>query len=285
MDSSATRPATVNFGSVGLWRAGVFLTPQIAAEVERLGFGTIWVGGSPAADLAVVEESLDATEHIMLSTGIVNIWTAPAEQVAESFHRLEVKHPGRFVLGIGIGHREHLGEVHTKPFAALEAYLDRLDDLGVPADRRVISALGPRTLRLAAERSLGTHPYLTTPAHTQYARSILGDGPLLAPEQRLVPEEQTSEARDSGRKFLKHYLGLRNYRRTMEQHGFTADELDDGATDDAVDRLTPHGDASALAEVVRGHLSAGADHVCVQILPFKLDPLPALRALARELAL
>lgn len=282
---SSTPPATVDFGLVGLWRAGVFLTPQIAVEAEQLGFGTIWIGGSPEANLAVADELLTATQRITVSTGIVNIWTAPVDEVAESFHRLEAQHPGRFVLGIGIGHREHLGEVHTKPFAALESYLDRLDELGVPAHRRVISALGPRTLRLAAERSRGTHPYLTTPDHTQYARSVLGDEPLLAPEQRLVPDENPAAAREVGRKFLKHYLGLQNYRRTMEQHGFTATELNDGATDEAVDRLTPHGDIEMLAQVVQGHLSAGANHVCVQILPFKLDPLPTLRALATKLQL
>lgn len=283
--SVSTASAIQTVGQVGVWRGGGLLTPEIASSVEKLGYGALWIGGSPAADLAIAEELLDATEHLTIATGIVNIWTAPADDVAASFHRLEQKHPGRFLLGIGIGHREAQGDTYQKPYAALVAYLDALDDAGVPAERRVISALGPKTLKLAAERAAGTHPYMTTPAHTRFARDIVGDGSLIAPEQRLILSEDQDEARAAGRRFLSRYLNLSNYRRTLESHGFTAADLDDGATDEAVDALTPHGTATQLAEVVRGHLDAGANHVCVQVLPTREDPLEALRPLATELGL
>lgn len=282
MNAPAAKP---NLGRVGFWRGGALLTPEITAAAERLGYGTVWIGGSPAADLALAEELLDATSNIKIATGIVNIWTAPAAEIAASFHRLEKAHPGRFVLGIGIGHRENQGDVYQKPYSALVDYLDVLDAEGVPAERRMISALGPRTLRLAAERSAGTHPYMTTPTHTRFARDIVGPDVLIAPEQRLVHDIDTDAARSVGRKFLSRYLALSNYRRTLEQHGFTASDLDDGATDDAVDALTPHGAIAELAASVRGHLDAGADHVCVQILPPKLDPIPVLETLAEELGL
>lgn len=278
--AAASSPA---FGRLGLWRPGPLLTPEMAAAVERLGYGTIWIGGSPEADLAVAEQLLDATEAITVATGIVNIWKSPASEVAESYHRLDRTHPGRFMLGIGIGHREAQGDQYQKPYSALVEYLDTLDADGVPAQRRVISALGPRTLELATRRSVGTHPYLTTPAHTRFARDIVGPGPLVAPEQRLVPNTDPAAARAAGRKFLARYLELSNYRRTLETHGFTAADLDNGATDAAVDALTPHGTAAELAAVVQGHLDAGADHVCVQILPQREDPLPSLEALAGEL--
>lgn len=155
----------------------------------------------------------------------------------------------------------------------------------MPPGRRVISALGPRTLALAAERAAGTHPYMTTPAHTRFARGIVGPERLVAPEQRLVPGLEPGPAREAARRFLERYLSLSNYRRTLESHGFTAAELDDGATDEAVDALAPHGAPARLAEAVRGHLDAGADHVCVQILPAKDDPLPALEALSAELGI
>ena len=280
--SSATTPA---LGSVGLWRGGSLLTPDMAAAVERLGYGAIWIGGSPDADLAIAEQLLDATERITIATGIVNIWTAPATEVAASFHRLDKTHPGRFVLGVGIGHPESIGAQYRKPYSALVAYLDTLDAEGVPAHRRVISALGPRTLELSAERAAGTHPYLTTPAHTRFAREVVGPGTLIAPEQRLVPTTDTAAARAAGRAFLSGYLRLSNYRRTLESHGFTAADLDDDARDAAVDALAPRGTPAELAAPVRGHLDAGADHVCVQLLPAREDPLPALEALAHELGL
>ncbi len=282
MPAAATTP---DLGRIGFWRGGGLLTPQLAATAERLGYGTVWIGGSPETDLQIAEDILDATERVTVATGIVNIWKSPAADVAASFHRLETAHPGRFVLGIGIGHRESLGGVYQKPFAALTSYLDVLDAEGVPVQRRIISALGPRTLRLAAERSAGTHPYMTTPAHTRFAREVVGPGVIIAPEQRLVPDTDAISARATARRFLERYLGLSNYRRTLEAHGFTAAELDDGATDAAVDALAPHGTPAALAAVVRALLDAGADHVCVQFLPQRDDPAQALEALAAELDL
>ncbi|MGO2097051.1 MAG: TIGR03620 family F420-dependent LLM class oxidoreductase [Candidatus Microbacterium stercoravium] len=282
LPSSATTPT---LGQVGVWRGGGILTPEMASSIEKLGYSALWLGGSPAADLQIAEDLLDATEHLTVATGIVNIWTAPAPQVAESFHRLERTHPGRFLLGIGIGHREAQGETYQKPYAALVAYLDALDAAGVPADRRVISALGPKTLKLSAERAAGTHPYLTTPTHTRCARAAVGDGPLVAPEQRLILDTDADAARAAGRRFLARYLGLTNYRRTLERHGFTSDDLEDGATDEAVDALTPHGSAAQLAAVIRGQLDAGADHVCAQVLPARADPLETLGPLASELGL
>lgn len=283
--SPSPSPAASAFGRVGVWSRGAALTGEQAARIEALGYGAVWVGGSPDADLAIAESLLDATEQLTVATGIVNIWKSPAEEVAASFHRLERTHPGRFMLGIGIGHRESIGERYQKPYAALVSYLDALDAAGVPASRRIISALGPRTLKLAAERSAGTHPYMTTPAHTRFARELLGPGPLIAPEQRMVADTDVAAARAAARDFLTRYLALSNYRRTLESHGFTAADLDDGATDAAVDALVPHGTPADLADAVRGHLDAGADHVCVQMLPATDDPAPALEALAAELGL
>ncbi|MFT4230670.1 MAG: TIGR03620 family F420-dependent LLM class oxidoreductase [Microbacterium sp.] len=282
MTPIASTPA---LGPIGFWRSGALLTPELAAEAERLGYGAIWIGGSPDADLRIAEELLDATSRVVVATGIVNIWKDAAPEVAASFHRLERSHPGRFVLGVGVGHPESLAGVYRTPLAAMAAYLDVLDAEGVPQHRRLVSALGPRTLRLAAERSAGTHPYLTTPVHTAFAREVVGPGVIVAPEQRLVPAADPVSARETGRGFLARYLGLSNYRRTLEAHGFTAADLDDGATDDAVDALAPHGTTAQLAGAVRGHLDAGADHVCVQFLPQGDDPLPALEALAGELGL
>lgn len=281
--SAPSAVATPPLGRLGLWRRGTLLTPELAVAVEQLGYGTIWIGGSPDADLAIAEQLLDATTSLTVATGIVNIWKSPAAEVAASFHRIEKTHPGRFMLGIGIGHRESLGERYQKPYSALVSYLDVLDAEGIPAQRRVISALGPRTLALSAERAAGTHPYMTTPAHTRFARDIVGVDALVVPEQRLVPGTDATAARETARAFLDRYLSLSNYRRTLESHGFTSADLDDGATDAAVDALAPHGTPAELAAAVQSQLTAGADHVCVQLLPARADPLSALEALADEL--
>lgn len=143
-------------GRYGVWTGGA-PTPEQAAEIERLGYSAIWVGGSPAAELSFVEPLLAATSTLQVATGIVNVWSAPAPQVAESFHRIEGAYPGRFLLGIGVGHPEATAE-YRSPYQALTDYLDALDSAGVPTSRRVLAALGPKVLRLAAERSAGAPP-------------------------------------------------------------------------------------------------------------------------------
>ena len=143
-DSASSKPNLGRFGSFG---RGV--TPQQAKEIESLGYGAVWVGGSPPAELAWVEPILEATTTLQVATGIVNIWTAAAKPVAESFHRIDKAYPGRFLLGIGVGHREAISE-YRKPYDALVEYLDQLDEYGVPANRRVVAALGPRVLKLSA---------------------------------------------------------------------------------------------------------------------------------------
>ncbi|MFC6086037.1 LLM class F420-dependent oxidoreductase [Sphaerisporangium aureirubrum] len=272
-----TSPA---LGEIGVWRAGAALTPDLAASLERLGYGALWVGGSPSGDLEVVEGMLGATSKLTVATGIVNIWTAEARTVATSFHRIERAVPGRFLLGVGAGHPEATEEF-TKPYDALRRYLDVLDESGVPRDRRMLAALGPKVMRLAGERSAGAHPYLTTPEHTRRAREILGHGPLLAPEQKVVLSEDPVAARELARRTLRLYLGLRNYTANLRRLGFTDDDLAAPGSDRLVDALVMHGPPAAVRHGVRAHLAAGADHVAVQILHAPdADPTTDYRTLA-----
>jgi probable F420-dependent oxidoreductase len=162
--------------------------------------------------------------------------------------------------------------------------LDVLDERGVPVGARVLSALGPRMLALASERSAGTHPYLTVPSQTRAARTALGPGALVAPEQTVVFDPDPGSARRTARDFLRRYLALVNYTDTMRRGGFSADDVAADGSDTLVDRIVVHGDAAVLAAAVRAHLDAGADHVCVQVQPATGDVLPALRAIADQLA-
>jgi len=274
---------SIELGKVGIHRLPSGLTPEVATEVEALGYGAIWVGGSPPGDLGVVERLLDTTEHIAIATGIVNVWTDDAATVGASYHRITARHPDRFLLGLGIGHPEATQE-YQRPYARLVSYLDQLDELKVPAAGRVLAALGPRVLRLSAERAAGAHPYLVTPEHTRQARQILGDGPLLAPEQKLVFGTDPEQARAMGRARVQNpYLGLTNYLSNLRKLGWTDADLADGGSDALIDALAVHGDAAAIGRGVTAHLEAGADHVAVQVL--NPDPLPALRALAGQLQL
>jgi len=271
-------------GTVGVWRGVALLDPALAATIEALGYGTIWQGSSPGSDLRAAEELLDATGSLQIATGIVNIWQSDPAELADSYHRIEAKHPGRLLLGIGSGHREATPQ-RVRPLEAMARYLDVLDARNVPVQARVLSALGPRMLAMAAERSAGTHPYLTIPTQTRAARTTLGPDALVAPEQTVVFDTDPESARRTARGFLRNYLAMSNYTTTMRSAGFTADDIAGGGSDTLVDTIIAHGGAPALAAALRAHLDAGADHVCVQVQPAGGDVVPALRAIAAELRL
>lgn len=272
-----------DLGRYGVWTAGP-PTPKQAVQIERLGYGAVWVGGSPAAELAFIEPILAATSTLQLATGIVNIWSAAAQPVAESFHRIEAAYPGRFLLGVGVGHREATPEYHS-PYAALVSYLDALDAAGVPTSRRVIAALGPRVLRLAAERSAGAHPYLTTPAHTAQARELVGPSVFLAPEHKVVLSTDPAAARAAGRDAVGFYLRLSNYVSNWRRLGFTAEDVTPPGSDTLIDAVVAHGDPDTVAARLGEHLAAGADHVPIQVLGGWNRLLPVLTELAGPLGL
>jgi probable F420-dependent oxidoreductase len=254
-----------DLGRFGAWLPTRSITPELAAQIESLGYRAIWIGGSPDADLAWVDAALSGTESVQLATGIVNIWTAPAPAVAESFQRIESAHPGRFLLGIGAGHREHIQD-YAKPYDALVCYLDELDAAMVPTSRRVLAALGPRVLRLSAERSAGAHPFLTTPEHTAKARELVGNSVFLAPEHKVVLTTDRDEARAIGRRYLEHALGLSNYVNNWLRLGFTEDDVRKPGSDKLVDAIVAYGTPDAIVARLNEHLEAGADHVGIQVL-------------------
>ena len=271
---------SVALGTIGVWQFTAKATPELAAEAERLGYGTVWIGGSPEGGLEQAETLLDATERITVATGIVNIWKDDAATVGASYHRLEGRHPGRFVLGVGVGHREAISG-YRNPYEKIVEYLDQLDDAGVPTDRRILAALGPRVLELSAARCAGAHPYLTTPEHTAVARKILGPDPMIAPEHKVVLDTDPERARILGRKALKRYLGLINYRQNWLRFGFSEDDLAGEGSDRFIDAMVLSGDIETIAAGLRAHLEAGADHICIQVLGDDLGP--AYRDLAEAL--
>jgi probable F420-dependent oxidoreductase len=189
------------------------------------------------------------------------------------------------VLGVGVGHPEAT-QAYRSPFESLSAFVDALLADGVPAERLVLAALGPKVLRLAAERTAGAHPYLVPVEHTRQAREVLGRAALLAPEQKVVVDQDDDRARARGRDFLDHYLGLANYRNNVQRLGWSEADLADGGSDALIDALVAHGAADDVTGRLQAHLDAGADHVAVHLLAGEdEDRVETFTALARALGL
>ena len=278
------KPNLGRFGVFGHYQQWQQVPPDQLREIEALGYGAIWAGGSPPAELDWVDPILGETENLTLATGIVNIWTAEAGPTAESFHRIDAAYPNRFLLGIGVGHPEAHTE-YKKPYDALTDYLDELDRFGVPKDRRVVAALGPQVLKLSARRSAGPHPYLTTPEHTRQARELVGPDAFIAPEHKVVLTTDSEQARAVGRKALEIYLNLANYLNNWKRLGFTDADVAKPGSDALVDAVVAHGTVDAVAARLAEHLAAGADHVPVQVLTGTDQLVPALAELAGPLGL
>ncbi|MEU7526185.1 LLM class F420-dependent oxidoreductase [Saccharothrix sp. NPDC042600] len=272
---------TVELGRFGVWShyTGWEGRAEAAARLEELGFGALWLGAAPDGGvLGLVGELLQATERLVVATGILNVWTTPAAVVNGGYR--DLAWTDRFLVGVGAGHRELAGEVYHSPYQKLVRYLDELD---VPRDRLALAALGPRVLRLAAARTTVAHPYLVTPEYTARAREVIGAGTVLAPEQHVVLEEDPAKAREEGRRNLALYLQLENYTNNWLRNGFTEDDFRDGGSDRLVDALVAWGPTDRVAARLRAHLDAGADHVSVQLLGANQDTSPAFRDLAAAL--
>jgi probable F420-dependent oxidoreductase len=273
-------------GKFGIWRSASQATPELAAGLERLGYGALWLGGSPTGDLAIVDQLLGATTTLNVGTSIVNMWQDDATTVAQSYARIQARFPDRFVLGVGAGHAEAT-QRYASPYETLARYVDQLIVNHVPARGIVLAALGPRVLRLAADRTGGAIPYLVTAEHTLRAREILGPDLLLAPEHKAVLDTDEQRARALGGKRVRNpYLGLRNYTSNLRRLGFTDEDLADGGSERLIDALVAHGSPDQVAAQLSVHLEAGADHVCIQLLTeTDADPLPGYTQLAGALGL
>ncbi len=273
----------MELGRIGIWRR-LQDGPGPVAELEALGYGTVWIGSSPSVEDA--RPWLEAAPEITIATGILNIWQHEPGDVAAAHRRVRAEFPDRFLLGIGVGHPEATSD-YTRPLTAMRRFFDGLD---LPREELVAAALGPKMLDLAAERSLGTHPYFTTPEHTRFARERIGPDALVAPELAVVVEEDAETARAIARRYAGNYLQLSNYTGNLLRFGFTEDDVagersgDDASgrgrgSDRLIDAVIPHGSPEAIAEAVRAHWDAGADHVCLQPLgPHALEDYRALAA-------
>jgi probable F420-dependent oxidoreductase len=266
---------------IGIWLLRME-GPDAVPEIEALGFQALWIGMSPSPEQ--VRPFLEASSTLTVATGILNVWQHEPADVAAAHAELQEEFGGRFLLGVGIAHPESTAG-YSKPLTKMREYFDGLDaaDPPVPKDERVTAALGPKMLELAAEHSLGTHPYFTPVEHTRLARERLGPGPLIAPEVAVVVEPDPETGRERAREYAGRYLERRNYTGNLKRLGFDEDDLKDRGSDRLIDAVIPHGPPEQVAEAVRAHLDAGADHVCLQPVGNPDGPLEDYRALAKVL--
>jgi probable F420-dependent oxidoreductase len=282
----------VDLAGVGIWSSQLRYgdaaeIADAAAELDELGFSALWIPdvGGPVFD--AVGRLLGATKRTVIATGILNLWMHSAGDVAESYAALTGEHGDRFLLGIGVSHAPLIdaGQPgrYRRPLAATASFLDGLDAAPrpVPAEARVLAALGPKMLELSATRARGAHPYLVTPDHTASARSTLGEGPLLLPEQTVILCDSADEARRIGTDWLRAYLALPNYANNLLRSGFSEDDLGQ-VSDRLFDAIIAWGDEAAIMRRVAEHQAAGADHVCVQVLT--ADPAAFPREQWRRIA-
>jgi probable F420-dependent oxidoreductase len=261
-----------DLGKVGVWSTALrFGDPEAidkaAAEVDEMGYGAIWVpGGIDDQVLNDIGRMLKSTKNTVLATGIINLWKQEAKDVAGWFNALSDEHKNRVMLGIGISHGPLIGENWNKPVARTRQYLDELEAAGMDMDKACLAALGPKMMALSGERTAGAHPYLTTPEHTAEARKILGSGKLLAPEQGVIFESGREKIREIAKAGLSNYLQLPNYCNNWKRLGFTQEDDLDPVSDRFIDAIFAHSSTGAMAERVKAHHDAGADHVCIQVI-------------------
>ena len=272
----------MDIGRVGVWQAAFISEPAVATasgarEIEELGYGALWFPEALIGKecFATGGFLLAATERIPVATGIANVWARDALTMAGGAKTLEEAYPGRFMLGLGISHAEQVGPLgfdYAKPVATMHAYIERMENAAyfgpeppspVPL---ILAALRPKMLELARDASKGAHPYFVPVEHTRRAREILGDGPLLAPEQTVVLEPDETKARSIAREFTPFYLSKANYAKNLLWCGYSEEDVAGAGSDRLVDDVVAWGDVDAIAARVKAHLDVGADHVCVQVL-------------------
>ena len=259
-------------GKVGVWSRSPYFyeadkATSLAVAAEKLGYRALWIPGFDGGHIFErCELALKASTRLTIATGVVNIWRHDPAEVAQIVNRLRADSGGRFLLGIGGSHKFLIGDAYDKisPLAKMRNYLDELDAAGLPAEDRLLGALGPKMLALSAERAAGTHPCFIPPEFTGAARDVLGDGPLLVPEVTVILESDPSVARALARKFAGLYFKGPNYANMLRRFGFTDNDFNGEGSDRLIDAVVAWGDPQTIAARVRAHLDAGADHVAIQ---------------------
>ena len=296
--------ARIDFPSrIGVWWASEFwpmpAAQDVAREIESQGNGSLYQPEVGLKD-AMVESAafLDATERLVVGTGIANIHARGAGTMEGGGRTLTALYPGRFILGLGVSHgplvQNMLGGTYDKPLSTMRTYLDRMAALpeavesGSGRPTRLLAALGPKMIELSGTHADGAHPYLVNPEQTARTREILGPDKWIVSEQAVVVGGDDAEQMRRAHQHLEIYSGLPNYRNSWLRQGFDESDFVPGGSERLARGIVGMGSVAQAAATVTAHLDAGADHVVVQVLgdgnPM-WDPRPALRELASVLGI
>jgi probable F420-dependent oxidoreductase len=297
--STTGRELAERLGPYGVWcsqlqwqRVGA--ARDAVAHIEELGFGALWIGEATGKEVMThATLLLGGSNRIVVATGIASVWGRDPVAMANAGRTLEDAYPGRFVLGLGVSHpflttpRE---QTYQRPLERMRSYLLAMDGApyagpDVEQPPRILGALGPKMLELARDRTAGAHPYFVPVEHTEFARTILGPEPLLAPEQAVLISRNGDDA--AARRYVGTYVRLANYARNLARLGFGADDVGGDGSERAVEAMVARGGSDAAVERITEHLEAGADHVAVRVLtddPKRL-PFPELDELAATLGI
>ncbi|MET8996712.1 TIGR03620 family F420-dependent LLM class oxidoreductase [Amycolatopsis sp. NPDC004169] len=241
-------------GPIGATHSALDTGTDVAAELEELGYATLWLAGGQGNNLPRITEVVRATSRIQVASGILSVDRVPSAAVASAYAELPA---GRFVVGLGGAHG-------PRPLAALNDYLDEVEDV-VPQSARILSALGPRMLELARDRASGAYPYLVTTDYVASAREILGAERQLAVLLSVVAETDVTRVREVVRAGSLGFLaGMPGYAANFRRMGFTDADIAD-RSDRLVDGLTVWGDLDGVVARLREYRAAGADQVVVPL--------------------
>lgn len=295
--------ARIDFGSrIGVWWASdTWAMPaaqEVARDIEQMGYGSLFLPEVVGKECLTQSAAfLAATERLVVGTGIANIHVRVPSAAETGARTLTALYPGRFVLGLGVGHgplvERGLGGTYAKPLATMRGYLDRMAAVppqiepGVGRPPRLLAALGPKMIELSGSHADGAHPYLVTPEHTRVTREILGPDKWVVSEQAVSISGDDDAQLAHAHQHLEVYSGLPNYRNSWLRQGFDESDLVRGGSDRLARALVGMGTPERAAALVTAHLDAGADHVVIQALGESptADPRPALRELAAALGL
>jgi probable F420-dependent oxidoreductase len=285
----------MQLGRLGAWYStdklgGAKEIAAFAANVERLGYGTLWYPESRGYEsFSVAGFMLGATKTLNIGSSIASIYARDAFTSRRGMLSLNALYGDRFILGLGVSHLPMVegvrGHTYGKPIPVMRAYLDGIskDQPGAEDWPLAVAALGPLMLKLAGEKTRGALPYNVTPEHTARAAKIMGSGKWLAVEQKVCLETDPAAARALGRAELSRYMVLDNYRNCWLGLGFTETELANGGSDRFIDAMVLWGSAAKVKHGLHAHFTAGATHVCIQPVHAEGDVAARDRTLA-ELA-
>ena len=280
----------MDIGRVGVWAYQLDQVPvakaqEHAVELEEMGYSALWIPEAVGREVFVSSTLLlSATSKLIVAPGIANIYARDPFTASSAWRTITSAFPDRFLLGLGVSHQVMVegmrGHDYSKPFSAMQNYVVAMQNAlftAVPpatTPRRVLAALGPKMLRLAAEATDGAHPYFVPVEHTAFAREVMGPDSWLCVEQAVCLETDPTRAREIARGHMAMYLTLPNYTNNLKRFGFTDDDIADGGSDRLVDAIVAWGDEETIAARVAAQHAAGASHVCIQVLPENPTDVP-----------